>query len=63
MPLRIPSAEMLGQARRLHVEQHWSNWDALLVAACIDAGVKRLYSEDLPGRSPPQGLEIINPFA
>ena len=35
----------------------------MLVAACLDAGVTRLYSEDLPARKPPPPLEIINPFA
>jgi predicted nucleic acid-binding protein len=37
--------------------------DAPITAACLDAGVTRLYSEDLPGRKPPQPLEILNPFA
>lgn len=37
--------------------------DELYDAACLDAGVTRLYSEDLPGRPPPEGLEIVNPFA
>jgi predicted nucleic acid-binding protein len=47
----------------LHVEQQYSFWNAMLVAACLEAGVTRLYSEDLPGRRPPTPLEIINPFA
>ena len=45
------------------LDQQWSYWDALLVAASMEAGVTRLYSEDLPGRQPPPGLEIVNPFA
>ncbi len=61
--LVFPSSAVLAQARQLHIEQHWSFWDGLIVAACLDAGVTRLYSEDLPGRKPPNGLEIINPFA
>jgi predicted nucleic acid-binding protein len=35
----------------------------MIVAACQEAGVARLYSEDLPGSTPPDGLEIVNPFA
>jgi predicted nucleic acid-binding protein len=34
-----------------------------IVGACLEAGVTRLYSEDLPGGRPPAPLEIINPFA
>jgi len=54
---------VLERARSLHGEQQWPFWDAMIAAACLDAGVTRLYSEDLPGRKPPEGLEIINPFA
>jgi predicted nucleic acid-binding protein len=61
--LVAPGTQILGVARKLHLEQQWSYWDALIVAACQDAGVTRLYSEDLPGRTPPEGLEIVNPFA
>jgi predicted nucleic acid-binding protein len=32
------------------------------VAACLECGVRRLYSEDLPGRRAPEPLEILNPF-
>ena len=61
--LVIPTSSVLERARSLHIEQQWSFWDAMIVGACLDAGVTRLYSEDLPGRQPPAPLEIINPFA
>ncbi len=61
-PLVLPTPSILERARSLHVEHQWSFWDAMIVAACLDAGVTRLSSEDLPGRSPPRPLEIINPF-
>ena len=32
------------------------------VAACLECGVTRLYSEDLPGRAAHGPLEIVNPF-
>ena len=60
--LVLPTPAVLHHARRLHIEQ-WSFWDAMIVAACLEAGVTRLYSEDLPGHVPPQPLEIVNPFA
>jgi len=61
--LVFPTRNVLAYAKRLHVEQQWSFWDAMIVGACCEAGVARLYSEDLPGAIPPDGLEIVNPFA
>ena len=61
--LVLPTPPVPDHAQRLHAEQQWSFWDAMIVGACLDAGVTRLYSEDLPGRQPPPPLEIINHFA
>lgn len=61
--LVMPTPAVLLHARSLHVDSRWSFWDAMIVGACLEAGVKRLYSEDLPGSRPPDGIEIINPFA
>jgi predicted nucleic acid-binding protein len=62
-PLVLPTRRVLDEARVLHLDQQWSYWDALLISASLEAGVKRIYSQDLPGRAPPRGLDIINPFA
>ena len=40
-----------------------SSWDALLVAACLEVGVTRLYTEDFDDSVRAEGLEVINPFA
>lgn len=63
MRLVTPSVNTLDRARVLHVEMNVSCWDSMLIAAALEAGVTRLYSEDIPGRVNPGGLEIINPFA
>jgi len=39
-----------------------SFWDALLVAACLEAGVETLYSENFSGYNEIDGLKIVNPF-
>ena len=39
-----------------------SHWDSLLLAACADAGVTRLYSEDMQHGTDIDGVKIINPF-
>lgn len=62
-PLLMPTPAVLERARSLHIEQQWAFWDATLVSACIESGVTRLYSEDLPGRAKIESLEIVSPFA
>jgi predicted nucleic acid-binding protein len=62
IPLIQPTPAVLERARGLHGQQQWAFWDAMLVRACIEAGVSRLYSEDLPGRTKIEALEIVNPF-
>ena len=61
-PLILPAAGTLERARILQAEDGWSFWDAMIVAACLECGVTRLYSEDLPGRAVRWPLEIVNPF-
>jgi predicted nucleic acid-binding protein len=60
--LVLPSKRVLDHARELHLNSGWSFWDAMIVAACLDCGVTRFYTEDVPGRVAPAPLEIINPF-
>lgn len=62
-PLIQPTPAVLERARDLRLQQRWAFWDAMLVSACIETGVSRLYSEDLPGRTSIEGLDIVNPFA
>jgi predicted nucleic acid-binding protein len=61
-PLVTPSPQVLMRAKEMHLKQGWSFWDAMIVAACMECGISRLYSEDLPGRAAPAGVEIVNPF-
>src|SRR5262249_48908914 len=48
LPLVLPSNGALVRARELHVTRGASFWDALILSACVEAGVDTLYSEDLP---------------
>lgn len=62
LPLVLPSHSVLTRARLLMRERQFQFWDALIFAACLENGINRLYSADLPGAAVP-GLEIVNPFA
>ena len=58
----LPSEANLARAKNLHLERGTSLWDALILAACVEAGVETLYSEDLPGFDDFDGVRVINPF-
>jgi predicted nucleic acid-binding protein len=58
-----PTWEVADRAERLLQKYSLSFWDALLVAACLEAGVTRLYTEDFADSLRAEGLEVINPFA
>ncbi len=62
LPLITPSPKVLEYAQSLHAEQGISFWDAMIIGACFDGGVRTLYSEDLPGRLVEPRLQIVNPF-
>jgi|GEM_PF-2335105 len=58
----LPSAEIWASARTLQERLELHFWDALIVAACLQGGVKTLYSEDFGDRSSIDQLRIMNPF-
>jgi predicted nucleic acid-binding protein len=62
LPLVLPTDGILARAKELHLVRGASFWDALILAACVEAGVDTLYSEDLPGFDDLKGLQIVNPF-
>lgn len=62
-PLVLPSAGVLDMGTTIHREHQVSYWDAMLIAACADVGVSRLYTEDMQSAPRIAGVEIVNPFA
>jgi predicted nucleic acid-binding protein len=50
--------------RALDLSERWqfAFYDAIVVAAALQAGCQILYSEDLPHGQRVEGLRIINPF-
>ncbi|MDX6575176.1 MAG: hypothetical protein QOE96_1129 [Blastocatellia bacterium] len=62
--LILPSENVLTRAEQLTATHNLSFWDSLLVAACIEGGVTRLYTEDFDASlSKATGIEIVNPFS
>ena len=60
--LVLPSRTVLHTALDLNAHYSLSHWDSLLVAACIEAGVTTLYSEDMADGADYDGVRIVNPF-
>ena len=57
----MPDWKALDRAETLKTAYSLSFWDALIIATCLEAGVQRLFSEDL-GYQSVETLEIKNPF-
>jgi len=62
LPLVLPTDATLARAKELHVSRGASLWDALILAACVEAAVEILYSEDVPGFDNFEGVHVVNPF-
>ena len=62
-PLAIPNAQVFSTYFDLRARFSLSHWDAFLLAACKEAGVTTLYSEDLDSGTDYDGLAVVNPFA
>ena len=62
-PLARPSRPVVDTAWKLIDKYQLSYWDSLLIAACLDAGVTRLYTEDMQSQPTIEGVALVNPFA
>lgn len=61
-PLVLPTPGVLTRGEQLHATYGISFWDAVILAACAEAGVTIFFSEDVPGHPPLGALRIVNPF-
>lgn len=62
-PLVVPTARTFVPYFSLRARFSLSHWDTMLLAACKEAGVTTLYSEDLQAGIDYDGVVIVNPFA
>jgi len=58
----LPSWSTLDRAETLVINYSLSFWDAMIIAACLEAGMTRLYSEDFDAYAHVDGLQLVNPF-
>lgn len=57
-----PSVALYNRALDVQVRYRYGFYDSLIVAAALEAGCTRLYSEDLQDGQHIEGLTIENPF-
>jgi predicted nucleic acid-binding protein len=57
----LPTWVVIDRAEELMTRFSLSHWDSMVVAACLEANVENLYTEDF-GYSAIDGLKIVNPF-
>jgi predicted nucleic acid-binding protein len=62
-PCVVPPFSVLFQSLEMSSRYSLSHWDSLLLAACHDAGVDTLYSEDLEDGMTYGSVTVVNPFA
>ena len=61
--LILPSENVFVRGENLTATHNLSFWDAMVVAACMEGGITRLYTEDFDDSlSQATGVEIVNPF-
>jgi predicted nucleic acid-binding protein len=61
--LRTPRKRIFKISTDLRSRFSLSHWDSMLIAACKEAGVDVLYSEDMDDGADYDGVRIENPFA
>lgn len=57
-----PNPDVSNLAIDIHLNDQVSIWDVLLLAACVDAGVTQLFTEDMQSKPVIRGVRLINPF-
>ncbi len=61
-PVVIPNTQVFRKYFDWFSRFSLSHWDCMLLAACKEAGVNTLYSEDMDTGTDYDGLAIVNPF-
>lgn len=61
--LILPSENVFVRAESLTATNNLSFWDAMIIAACMEGGITRFYTEDFDDSlSKTTGIEIVDPF-
>jgi len=62
-PIALPREAVLDHALDLSQRFSLSHWDSMLLGACQDAGIHKLYTEDMGSPRTMDQIQLINPFS
>ncbi|MBI2808831.1 MAG: PIN domain-containing protein [Planctomycetes bacterium] len=62
-PLILPTARVFQLSMNLFSRFSLQQWDSMLLAACKDAAIDILYTEDLDPGTDYDGVTVVNPVA
>jgi predicted nucleic acid-binding protein len=60
--LTLPTQNVIALSLALSSRYSLAHWDSMLLAACTEAGVDTLYSEDLDAGMTYDSVTVVNPF-
>jgi predicted nucleic acid-binding protein len=58
----VPPWSAINRARALMQKYSLPFWDAMLLGACVESGVTKIYSQDFDAYAEIDGVGIVNPF-
>lgn len=61
--LALPTESAIPRSLALMSRYSLSHWDSLLLAACLEAGIDTLYTEDLDAGMTYDTVSVVNPFS
>ena len=61
-PVALPSEPIIDRALDLFDRYSLSHWDSMLLAACLEANVDTLYTEDMGAPRQVDSISLVNPF-
>lgn len=61
-PVSLPSEGIIDRALDLFDRYSLSHWDSMLLAACLEANVDTLYTEDMGAPRQIDSIRLVNPF-
>lgn len=61
-PVALPSEPIVDKALDLFDRYSLSHWDSMLLAACLEANVDTLYTEDIGAPRQIDSITLVNPF-
>lgn len=61
-PILLPTVPVLDRALDLVQRFSLAHWDSMILGACAEAGITKLYTEDMGAPRTIDGIELANPL-